>query len=194
MNEPELTAACPSPEALLALVRREGPEAERLATLDHVMTCQECGRDFELLRAIEKAGRQIGARPHRSLRRWYVPLAVAASVVLAVVVGRQLTAPGAPDVARGAPDAVALLAPEASVAAGQPITFIWHRVPDAVSYQLEVLAPDGSLALSRTTTDTVATIEPGALAGGNYRWWVRGTLRGAESVQSSMRPLAVHAP
>lgn len=193
MNEPRAAAACPSPEALAALARREGPESERLATLDHVMACPECGRDFELLRAIEKAGRQLGPKQH-SARRWYIPLAVAASVLLAVVVGRQLITPAVPDVARGAPDAVTLLAPGASVVAGQPITFIWHPVQNAVSYQLEVLAPDGSLALSRTTTDTVATIEPGALAGGNYRWWVRGTLRGAESVQSSMRPLAVQAP
>ena len=33
-------ASCPPPEAIQALVRREGDEADRLATLDHVMACR----------------------------------------------------------------------------------------------------------------------------------------------------------
>ncbi|HEY0776919.1 MAG TPA: hypothetical protein VGD56_03035, partial [Gemmatirosa sp.] len=51
-------AACVSPEDLLALVRREGPEPHRLAVLDHVMQCERCRTEFELLRAVEAAGRK----------------------------------------------------------------------------------------------------------------------------------------
>ena len=51
----------PAPEAIAALVRREGPEEARLATLDHVMSCADCRRDFDLLRAVERAGVESGA-------------------------------------------------------------------------------------------------------------------------------------
>ena len=44
--------ACPSPEAIQALVRREGDEAGRLATLDHVMTCGECRAELDLFRRV----------------------------------------------------------------------------------------------------------------------------------------------
>ena len=51
----------PAPEVIAALVRREGPEEGRLATLDHVMSCADCRRDFDLLRAVERAGVESGA-------------------------------------------------------------------------------------------------------------------------------------
>ena len=54
-------SSCPAPEALLALVRREGPEETRLATLDHVMSCADCRSEFDLLRSIELAGAEAGA-------------------------------------------------------------------------------------------------------------------------------------
>ena len=61
------TAACPLPEAVLALVRREGSEDSRLATLDHVMSCPQCRSEFDLLRSIELAGAASGAaRPARA--------------------------------------------------------------------------------------------------------------------------------
>lgn len=49
-------ADCPGPDALLALVEHQGTEVERLATLDHVMGCVACARDFELLRAVRQTG------------------------------------------------------------------------------------------------------------------------------------------
>ncbi len=73
-------AHCPAPEDLQALVAREGAEAERLATLDHVMACRSCQREFELLRALRRAAPQE--------RRWRpVTLALAASIVVAVAAG-----------------------------------------------------------------------------------------------------------
>ncbi|HXE56948.1 MAG TPA: hypothetical protein VNK43_03025, partial [Gemmatimonadales bacterium] len=83
---------CPAPEALHALARGELPEAERLAAFDHVMACRSCGEEFELLRAIERAGKAeaAGAAPpasddarvvrlsSRRARRWLAPLALAA--------------------------------------------------------------------------------------------------------------------
>src|SRR3954451_19506200 len=71
---------CPPPEALAALVGGEGDELGRLAVLDHVMSCTACHRDFELLRAVERARPAV---THEKARTW----ALAASVVLALGAG-----------------------------------------------------------------------------------------------------------
>ena len=90
-----------SPEAIAALARREGSETERLATLDHVMSCRECRAEFDLLRAVEQAGAQSGRGEERRRRTWFVPAALAATLLLAVGVGRMVTKPGSDDVTRG---------------------------------------------------------------------------------------------
>ena len=77
-----------SPEAIAALVRREGPESERLATLDHVMSCLDCRRDFDLLRAVEQAGRQVGAARTSARPTWLMPAALAASLLVAIGLGQ----------------------------------------------------------------------------------------------------------
>ena len=54
-------------EQLLELVRREGAEQSRRTPLDHVMACPSCRHEFDLLRAVEQAGVESGARPRA---RW----------------------------------------------------------------------------------------------------------------------------
>ena len=49
--------SCPSLDALVGLVLREGPEDTRLALLDHVMGCPFCGAEFAMLRTSERASR-----------------------------------------------------------------------------------------------------------------------------------------
>jgi len=92
----------PAPEALAALARREGSEETRLATLDHVMGCDDCRREFDLLRTLERAGAQSGvaARP-AGRRAWFMPAVLAASFLLAVGVGRQVFRSGTDDTTRG---------------------------------------------------------------------------------------------
>jgi hypothetical protein len=185
---------CVSPEDLLALIRQEGPEARRLEVLDHVMGCGECHREFELLRALEVAG--VGGRPPvvRSLVRRLVPLALAASLLLAVGIGlavRNRTGPE--DIPRGGTHNLVLLTPEAEVAPGQPITFSWRPVPTAGRYQLEVLDANGTAVFSALTADTALTWPADRLrAGSTYRWWVRDVTPGAE-VSSLLRSLRVRS-
>jgi hypothetical protein len=81
-------AACPAPEAIQVLARREGPEATRLATLDHVMGCRECRAELDLLRSIEEAGARSGAAPRAGRPRWIMPAALAATLLVAVGLGR----------------------------------------------------------------------------------------------------------
>jgi hypothetical protein len=62
-------ASCASPERMLAVVRRAGSEEDRLSTLDHVMSCGDCAREFELVRAIEEVGTDPVASERAAARR-----------------------------------------------------------------------------------------------------------------------------
>jgi hypothetical protein len=203
-REPVQREQCPSPEALLALARREGPEAERLETLDHVMSCARCRSEFDLLRAIDAAGagegqaRGASRSPARAFarRRWttFVPLALAASLALAVALGpgRNLWRPEPGEVMRGKPTEAMLLAPAPEVDAGTPLTFIWRPVPQSRRYTLEVLTLDGTVACEAQTTDTVvAATRP--LSPGKYQWWVRAIAEDGSQLSSATRRLRVRA-
>jgi hypothetical protein len=184
-----------APEALAALVSREGAEEARLATLDHVMGCAECRRDFDLLRALERAGVENGAAGKRTGRRsWFAPTALAASLVLAVGLGR-LWMTTEDDTTRGGDDsAVVLVAPATEAPAGDAVRFAWRAVSGASRYELELLDAGGSVAASAATTDTTAAPEAvRALPPGNYRWWVRAMTLDARSVRSGLRPLRLTA-
>jgi hypothetical protein len=184
-------AACVTPERLLDLVERRGPEEERLRTLDHAMGCARCRDEFELLRSVTVAAE---TRPAwRSAR----VLALAASVALLVGVGlayRALTRGGTePDVFRGPGDEIGLVAPIGAVPAEARLTFVWHAQRDAMQYRLEVLDAEGAAVFSTTTRDTSVTapeslrLAPGA----RYRWWVRATLRDGSDIPGSPREFVI---
>ncbi len=190
-RRPTDRAACPAPDALQALVRREGAEEERLATLDHAMSCADCRSEFDLLRSIEEAGRRVGAAGSTSRRSWMMPAALAASLLLAVGVGRLGLAPSEDDIVRGGPEgeAVTLLGPPREARAGTPLLFAWHTVPGATRYRLEVLDGEGDVALEAETTDTlVAPDAAAALPAGEYQWWVSASVSSAPR-RSELRPL-----
>jgi hypothetical protein len=186
----------PEPEAIAALVHREGPEEPRLAILDHVMACAECQREFDLLRAVERAGMESGVREGpRSRPAWLMPAALAASLLLAIGVGRTLLRTG-DETTRGAgdADAVTLFQPGPSSVVGDSLAFVWSAVPGARRYELELLDSGGAVAASATTADTTAS-PPAvrALPPGDYRWWVRATTSDARALRSSLRPLRLIA-
>lgn len=206
---PGRRTACPVPEAILSVVRREGSDEQRLTVLDHVMACPTCGAEFELLRAIERAGEKAAgegaeamtgehrdAEPGRVVgfigwRRW-APLAAAAALVLVVALGpgRRLWAPSAEPV-RGGEPSLALVGPPTGIASsGGPITFAWRSAPGAAGYRFELLTGGGAVALSRTTADTVLVLAlPAGLAPGDYRWWVTATGADGSETRSEMRAL-----
>ena len=185
-----------TPEAMLAVVRREGPEHERLATLEHVMACAACHREYEWLTAVDRAGLEAEAEAVAGQRRaWWrgAPLALAASVAAAV--GAAVVLSGVlrtgTERERGAAGDIELIAPGSRQAAGAPLTFSWHPLPGASRYVLEVQRPDGSIALADTTADTALTVaESGRLLPDSvYRWWVREVTDGAEPRSSAFRDL-----
>jgi hypothetical protein len=187
---------CVTPEQLLALIRREGTEAQRLEILDHVMACDACRRELDLLRAVEQAGIEMGAGAATGRRfhwRRFAPLALAASVLLAVGVVLGVWRSGdSPDIPRGGGAAVLLLAPPERISVNQPVTFAWQAVPNAHQYVFELLdTGSGATALSRTTSDTVVVLQPDqVLRGRQYQWWVRA-LTPAGELASPMRDLRV---
>ncbi len=188
------TEPCPAPESILALVRREGAEDARLATLDHVMSCADCKAEFDLLRSIEQAGAEAGAAAKPGRKRWMGPLALAASVLLAVVIGR-FAIPSVPEseIMRSGDGGVTLLAPPPEAPAGDPLSFAWHPIEGAGRYRLEVLTAGGDLALEAETADTTITLQGVAdLAPGEYQWWVGASSPGS-SARSSFRPLRLIA-
>ncbi|MBX6331298.1 MAG: hypothetical protein IRY91_05565 [Gemmatimonadaceae bacterium] len=181
--------ACPAPEDIQALVAREGTERERLATLDHVMVCRACAREFELLRAL----RQSAPAEHR----WRpATLAIAASLILAVTAGvlslRLRTNGPAGDIVRGGTAADVHLIDAVLPAAGSPLVLRWNAVPGAISYTAEVLTPDGTVAARAQTTDTALALPDSVhiAPGTRYLWWVRASLVDGSERRSTMRPLA----
>lgn len=203
---PDARAGCPAAESILALVRREGGEEQRLSVLDHVMACPSCRDDFELLRSVERAGARAaagetgaGATRGRVVgyigwQRW-APLAAAALVVLVVTLGpgRDLWRSG--DTLRGGVDALALVAPvEGASPSATQVIFIWRSAPGAQRYTLELLTGGGDVALSRTTTDTALAVPlPATLATGVYRWWVTATGADGSETRSTTRALRLRS-
>jgi hypothetical protein len=185
----------PAPDTIAALARREGSEEARLATLDHVMACPECRRDFDLLRAVERAGVESGAAGSFVARRsWLMPAALAASVLLAVGIGRTVLGPSAEETTRGEVDAIVLMQPDREAVAGDSLTFTWHAVPGATRYELELLDAGGAVAATAATSDTSAAPPAArALPPGDYGWWVRTTTSDARAVRSAVRPLRLIA-
>lgn len=172
--------ACVEPAAIVALVQRDGPEATRLATLDHVMSCEECRREFDLLGAIERAGAHDTRRAVERIHwRRYATVAVAASLVLAVGLGpgrRLWERRAGEDAIRGATSSeVVLLAPDDGTAVAGSTVFTWHALPGATRYTLELLDSGGNVRVTRQAADTSITIDRLGLADGEYQWMVRAT-------------------
>jgi hypothetical protein len=158
---------CVSLDRLENAARLIGPEPERLATLNHVMTCPHCQREFGLFQTL--------APPSRTPSRTWLVVGLAAGIVLAVA-GVFLLKPR-PDreIIRGGELGIVLVAPSGRTPAGP--AFIWHRVADVTGYRFELLAEDQSLLFSAATSDTSLILPDSVVlqTGREYTWWIRAT-------------------
>ncbi|HET7422768.1 MAG TPA: hypothetical protein VFJ92_04345 [Gemmatimonadales bacterium] len=187
-------SGCVSPEAMLALLEREGSESERLATLDHVMSCAVCHREYEWLAAVGKAATEAGGRPAREALWRRAPLALAASLVAAVAAGFLVRGQmrGGGETVRGTTGDIVLAAPAAGVSSSDAPVFSWHPIGEASGYVLEIQGADRGVVRSDTTADTTLRL-PSALPAGEYRWWVREVTDGSEPRSSAFRTLKIPA-
>jgi hypothetical protein len=153
------------------LATKSGPEQSRLTTLDHVMTCAACQEDFELLRAIHRAGQssRVVVAP-----RWYAM--AAAAVLVAGIAFFALRDPGpvmrGNSASTGGPE---LVAPVSSVSVSAARRFVWRSVPNASRYLVEVLEPGGRVVASAALSDTVWQLPDSVhvRSGDVLDWWVR---------------------
>ncbi len=180
---------CPPAEAITALIDRTGDEGERMRTLDHVMRCNRCASEFELLRATEQASHG------ESIRRLGLPLAIAASLVLLLgtwVVWRMTPEP-APAMRGAAGGAIALITPEAGAAtsAAESARFVWHATAGARLYRLELLDSTGAVLLTQQSPDTALDIVPMRLehALGARQWRVEAVREDGTRAVSTLRRL-----
>ena len=196
-------SACPSGEALLAVVERAGPEEARLATMEHVMQCAACQRDLDLLRAAlvaaTEAGaagagaatvRPLGRRPRFPMRTF----AAAAGIVVVVGVGAIVRIRGdgadAPDTPRlrsaGRPQLT--LVPPVTTADGS-VLLQWRSVPNTVQYRVDVFDAAGRSVTTATVPETTFTLGAAALRGDSLRYVVTAVQADAGEVTSVPGPV-----
>ena len=205
---PRDRSACPSAEALLALVERSGSDAERLATLDHAMACAACESDLALIRlaaaaAHETTGeertlllRREGAAARRRPIRVRTWTALAAGLVLAIGFGALARrddpsrTPEQGPVLRGAEPTVTLLPAER--AADGSTVLRWRGVPGALRYRVDVFASAGSTVVSAEVRDTTFVLQGAATArdAGQLRWMVTAVRESGGDLRSPAAPVA----
>jgi hypothetical protein len=91
---------------------------------------------------------------------------------------------------------IALAAPADGDRLGGPIRLAWRAHPDALRYQLTVVAEDGGAVVATlTTADTATTLAADAVvAGAGYRWWVEVTTAIGATGRSATRRFTVAPP
>lgn len=176
-------AACPEPEALLAVAARSGSEAVRLQVLDHVMQCDRCRREFDLVRASVMA---TGAPRQRS---WFRSpsiglMAIAALLLIAAGVrlyGTSRDLEAGPRLRGGA----AAWAYPARWLSTVGVGLAWRPTVGAVAYRVEVVDETGRAVIDSTMRDTSLFVNDSLLRGHRELvWTVAATLGDGTSVNS----------
>ncbi len=180
-------------EAMLEVLERRGSDAQRRETLRRILRDPRCREEFELLRAVVRAG-----TPPR--RWWQAPVlwqAAAAIVVVAAgaawILGRSQPTP---EPLRGGQGAVTILGPADNVELSAPPSFIWRPVPDAVDYRLEVVDTTGAVVYEEQVRDTLS---PGPardlfLPGQRYLWSVTVLTREGRTLRSTSWSFRLRGP
>lgn len=173
---------CPDPEALRAVIEGRTNEAERLELVNHVMACESCRHEFDLLDALHQAG--SSPKPARAVPRWSIPLAAAAvGLLIGVTLWSPWSEPQTP-VFRGDGSEVQLVTLDVGFSPGM-VRLVWRPVPNAVQYELRISARDGSLVTTSQSADTTATFEGDWTAEpGEYQWRVAARRTDGTSVSS----------
>ena len=109
--------------------RRAGPpRGRRVGATRDTRSCDELPGVSGRVRSAPsgRAGGRPGRRAARvrTRRAWLVPAALAASLLVAVGVGRMVTTPGGDDISRGDAAPLTLLVPGPGAVAGSPVTFV----------------------------------------------------------------------
>ncbi|MDQ6829733.1 MAG: hypothetical protein M3081_12800 [Gemmatimonadota bacterium] len=208
-------SACPAPDLLTDLVRREGGEAERSRTAEHLRECQHCRTDLNMLRV--SASKPVEASSLDFELKTLIMPGVGV-VVLALAIwgflsrGNNKPARVAPAAAASAnapqsahpvgrssgmpdpiPPPVVLIEPALGAHVQRPVTLTWHAIPDAMRYRVEVLDHGNWSAYTVTTQDTSITLPAKSRLRPRrpYRWWVQATLSDGTHQRSAPRAMRI---
>ncbi|MFI5209488.1 MAG: hypothetical protein ACHQ2E_03495 [Gemmatimonadales bacterium] len=191
-RQPASREGCPSLEAIDALVVREGPEGQRLATLDHVMACRACRDEFEKLRVLHAAQ----DRPARIRRHLWQAAASVALLAGAGVLWRVRQQP-APDEFRGGADGVTVVSPVGTALAQPALQFVWHAVPGVATWHFELLDAEGGAVLVSASSSDTTFVLPDSVSlqpGRSYAWRVQGADSGGAQPRSAAVRFALSQP
>ena len=174
----------PEPEALVAVAERSGSEAVRLEVLDHVMACEACRRELDVVRASLLAA----GMPRQ--RTWFRSPAIgmmAIAATLLVVAGVRLFMTSSVDQEAGprlrGGSAVTTYPARwlPSVGAG----LAWRPTAGAESYRLEVVDENGAAVVDSTMRDTTLVVPDSLLRDRReLTWSVSATLGDGSTVTS----------
>jgi hypothetical protein len=186
----EAREGCVAPDQIVDLVEHRTPDPERMSQLSHVLSCEHCLREYEILRSLKSGADQMapGRWRRTPVGRAAQLVLVAGSIALAayLITGR----------IRSAASDVDLIAPAGRTAAGAPVTLRWRSVAGAASYRLEIMDAPGAILFSAFTLDT-AQIVPDSVrltAGVSYQWRVSAQMRGGAERRSKTQRLEIGPP
>jgi hypothetical protein len=165
-----------SAERLRKLVDREGTEAERLHTIDGLLSSAEGRRELEITWAAARAARPVG-------RRLWWGIAAAAAVIIAVPTVYLATRE--PEVLlRGDESPIALVAPIGDQPVNVAERFVWRALVNADRYTIVVVDAIGNEVFAGDTRDTVLSLPDTVTlrTGATYLWWVQARTRTGETV------------
>jgi len=196
--------AKPNPSAHLdeaaweRLATNELAEAERDALLGHVFACAECSEVWKGVLALNRDAEDEGLierqdRAPRSLwRSRFMPLALAATVVLAVGGVLMIRQPAPTETARGTATLAAVDGLMMAYSTQNIPMFVWTPVPEATGYRIELFTEDGRPYWSAEVT-APPTPWPAELprVKGAYRWRVEAIGSGGPVARSRLMPLEI---
>lgn len=176
------------------VVRGDGPESERLRTIDTLMSSAEGRRELELAWAAARAAQEpaVPARYSPS-RRWYALAAslVAVAVTSVWLASRPNTVDG--EVFRGNDSPVRLVSPVQEPVAPRAARFVWRRVDKARNYTLVVVDTTGTEIYAATTSDSAITLPDSIqlVPGEAYLWWVQASMSDGSTLTAVTERLTV---
>jgi hypothetical protein len=168
----------------VAVVERTGSETARLEILDHVMTCAQCRRELDLVRAS-----LVAAGLPKQLTWFRSPsvglMAIAATLLL--VAGVKLFTNRGTDVDSGPVlrGASGVATYPARWRSSGDATLTWRPTADAANYRLEVIDESGAAVVDSTMRDTTFVVADSVVR--NRRglsWSVTATLGDGSTVTS----------
>jgi len=153
--------------------------AERHRIEAHLDQCAECRSELIESRRVTDAYARRTPAALRSLRRWWVPAAMAAGLATLLLLPRSTTAPGLlREPTRAAPvtdgegtPRIDIVAPaENATVAADAVVLTWHATA-ADAYRIVVATENGDPVWSGETADTTLRLPPTALRSAQTYFW-----------------------